>query len=315
MPDVRLDESVTPAAHRAALVQALRAGRLDNRFHYAGEEAATRWRALAASHSPAHDADDGRHAYDAAARALVDAVPDGPVHLVGLACGDGTKERHLLGALAATGRTGITATAADVSVPLVTAAAEAMAAVPGVERADGVAVELMTATDLAAAIGQRAPGTRVVVLYGVLSTLGPGALRRAAALLDPGDLLLVSGNLLPPGGEDAVMAQYDNAATRDWLAVGLAEAGLADSGPVAFRWDDAGGAVRIVGEVTPAAPVVATADGVAVSLPAGTAVTVFESFRHVAGGLSPMLVAAGLSAVDEFTSPSGEEGVALGVRP
>ena len=48
MPDVRIDDSVTPAAHRAGLIAALEARRVDNRFHYVGEPASNRWRALAA---------------------------------------------------------------------------------------------------------------------------------------------------------------------------------------------------------------------------------------------------------------------------
>ena len=68
MPDVRIDESVTPAAHRAGLIAALEARRVDNRFHYIGDLAASRWRSLATSHSPAHDANDGVRAYDDAAR-------------------------------------------------------------------------------------------------------------------------------------------------------------------------------------------------------------------------------------------------------
>ena len=142
MPDVRIDESVTPAAHRAGLIAALEARRVDNRFHYVGELASSRWRELAAGHSPAQDADDGVVAYDDAAKAVIAALPDGPVHVIGLACGDGVKERRLLGALRSAGRDEISATAVDVSVPLVVAADAAMAQVPGVVATEGVAVDI-----------------------------------------------------------------------------------------------------------------------------------------------------------------------------
>ena len=148
MPDVRIDESVTPAAHRAALIAALEARRVDNRFHYVGELASSRWRDLAASHSPAQDADDGVVAYDDAAKAVIAALPEGPVHVIGLACGDGVKERRLLGALRSAGREDISATAVDVSVPLVGAADAAMAQVPGVVAIEGVAVDIGAVPDL-----------------------------------------------------------------------------------------------------------------------------------------------------------------------
>lgn len=317
MPDVRLDASVTPAAHRAALVDALRAGRVDNRFHYADDAAAARWRDLAMSHSPAHDADDGMRPYDDAVAALVAALPDGPVHVMGVACGDGTKERRLLGALTSTGRRHLTATAIDVSLPLVTAAAGAMAAVPGVEAVDAVAVDICMVRDLGPLVGARQPGVRVVTLFGVLSTLGPGSLVPAASLLGPGDLLVVSANLLPdaPGARDAVMAQYDNAPTRDWLGTTLARIGLGDAGSVGFRWVDEDGGVMLLGEVRPGRPVVAAIGGVEVSLPAGEAVTVFESHRMAHGGLAALLRRAGLEVLIDATSPSGEEGVALGRLP
>ena len=70
MPDVRIDDSVTPAAHRAGMLTALEVGHVDNRFHYVGERSAAMWRALASEHSPAQ-ADDGLAAYDAAARAAL----------------------------------------------------------------------------------------------------------------------------------------------------------------------------------------------------------------------------------------------------
>ena len=162
---MRVDESVSPAAHRAALAAALEAGRVDNRFHYVDDLAAARWRALAAAHSPARDDADGLVAYERAAATAIRALPPGPVHVVGLACGDGVKERRLLGAMAATGRTGLAATPVDVSVPLVTAAAEAMGAVPGVDAAHAVAADLLGAADLPGLLQPRRPGTRVVTLF------------------------------------------------------------------------------------------------------------------------------------------------------
>ena len=316
MPDVRIDESVSPAALRAGMLAALEARHVDNRFHYVGERSAARWQALASSHSPAHHHDDGLLAYDAAARSALAALPDGPVHVIGVACGDGVKERRLLGALAAAGRTGLSATPVDVSVPLVTAAAGAMAAVPGVDASHAVAADITAVPDLSPLLAPRRAGTRLVTLFGVISTLGPGALAPATSLLGPGDLLLVSANLLPdrPGTRDAVMAQYDNPPTRDWLAAVLEDIGIADAGPITFRWDDAADGPVIVGEVTPAATVVARVDGLEVPMPAGAPIRVLESYRHTPDALTRLAARQGLDLRDVITSPSGEEGVAVAVR-
>jgi len=316
MPDVRIDDSVTPAAHRAGLVRALEQRRVDNRFHYVGDLAAARWRHLASSHSPAHDDADGLRAYDEATRAVLAALPDGPVHVVGVACGDGVKERRLLGALAGIGRGNLSATPVDVSVPLVTAAAEAMASVPGVDASDAVAVDITMVHDLSPLLSPRRPGHRVVTLFGVISTLGPGALEPAASLMGPGDLLLVSANLLPdrPGAREAIMAQYDNPPTREWLATVLREIGVDEAGPIAFRWDEAPGGPAIVGEVVPARMCMAEVAGVTVGLPPGEPIRVLESFRHTADGLQAILAAMEMEVLDVAVSPSGEEGVAVARR-
>lgn len=314
MPDVRIDQSVSPAAHRAGMLAALEAGRVDNRFHYVGERSAAMWRALASSHSPAH-ADDGLAAYDDAARAALAALPAGPVHVIGVACGDGVKERRLLGALVSAGRDGISSTAVDVSVPLVTAAAEAMASVPGVAGADAVAVDITAVTDLSPLLAPRRPGVRVVTFFGVLSTLGPASLAAAMSLLAPGDVIMTSANLLPdrPGARDAVMAQYDNPPTRAWLAAVLEDIGLAGTGDIAMRWDESGDSPAIVGEVTPDNPLAATVEGVTVLMPAGRPIRVLQSFRHDPAGLELLLASAGLRDVVACVSPSGEEGVAVAV--
>ena len=316
MPDVRIDESVTPAAHRAGLVRALEQRRVDNWFDYVGDLAATRWRHLASSRSPAHDDTDGLRAYDEATRTLIADLPDGPVHVVGVACGDGVKERRLLGALAAAGRSTLSATPVDVSVPLVTAAAEAMASVPGVDATDAVAVDITMVHDLSPLLSSRRPGHRVVTLFGVISTLGPGALTPAASLMGPGDLLLVSANLLPDraGAREAIMDQYDNPPTREWLATVLREIGVDDAGPIAFRWDDAPGGPAIVGEVVPARMCMAEVAGVTVGLPPGEPIRVLESFRHTADGLRAILAAMELEVLAAAVSPSGEEGVAVARR-
>ncbi len=311
MPDVRIDESASPAAHRAGMVAALAAGRVDNRFHYVGERSATMWRDLASAHSPAQ-AEDGLVAHDVAARTAMALLPDGPVHVIGVACGDGVKERRLLGALVSAGRTEVHATAVDVSVPLVSAAAEAMAAVPGVTDVDALAVDIVARRDLSPLLGPRRPGTRLVTLFGMMSTLGPVALAPTLSLLQPGDVVMVSANLLPrrPGAREEVMAQYDTAPTREWLAAVLDDIGLAGAGDVTMRWREEAGSLAIIGEVTPTEDMTAHVEDTVVVMPAGRPIRLLESFRHDPAGLEHLLREAGLDDIATHASPDGEEGVA-----
>lgn len=311
---INVHESARTHAVRAALVAALRARRVDNRFHYIGDLAARRWRALATSRSPAHAPDDGLEAYAAAARAVIAALPPGPVHVIGFACGDGLKEQRLLGAMQSTGALDLTATPMDLSVPLVTAAAAAMAAVPGVRVPQGVACDLGGVADLSLVIGPREPGVRVVTLFGVLSTLGPAPVDVARSLLAPGDVLLVSANLLPdhPDGRDQVMAQYDNAPTREWLRTVLNEVGIpANAGPMEFWWEDHIGIQVIHADVVLERDVTARLGDEQVQMAAGERVRVLESYRHSPAALRDVLKARGLQVLQVATSPSGEEGVAV----
>ena len=95
----------------------------------------------------------------------------------------------------------------------------------------------------------------------------------------------------------------------------LARIGLGDAGDIVFRWDDSAGGPVIVGEVTPARTLVAEADGVSVGLPAGSPVRVLESFRHRPDDLAALLAAQRMEVLELAISPSGEEGVAVGLRP
>ncbi len=311
---IHVHESARAENVRVALVAALRARCVDNRFHYIGDLAARRWRALAASHSPAQDASDGLGAYDTAARAAIAAMPAGPVHVIGVACGDGVKERRLLGALRSVGTPDLAATPMDMSVPLVTAAGEAMAAVPGVRVPHVVACDLGGVADLSRIAGPREPGTRVVTIFGAVSTLGPALVDVARSLLAPGDLLLVSANLLPdhPGARDDVMAQYDNAPTREWLRTVLDEVGLpADAGPIEFRWDGRAGVEEIHADLLLQRDATARLGDDEVPMAAGERVQVLESYRHSPEALRAILETRGLQVLEMAISPSGEEGVAV----
>ena len=318
--DVVVHESVHPEALAAELRDGLAGGEVATRQHYLSARQARLWRQIAEAFSPARDESDGARAYDAVNAAVAARAGGQGTHVVGLGCGDGAKERRLLDALAGTGP--LTATAVDVSLPLVQVAVDRLAGASGTALGRPVVCDLgLAARDLAAMVGE-APGIRTVTLYGIL----PGmeafeAMGAALALLRPGDLLAVSANLLA-GGPDAleeVVAQYDNAPTRRWLGALLEDAGVEPGaaevriGPLA---QPGTGAVAAVGAwLEPAREIDLQLEAGEVRLEPGSPVRLLRSARHTPEGLEAIVAAAGLELLALELSPSGQEGVALAAAP
>ena len=247
---------------------------------------------------------DGRYG-DLSRGALLDAV---------------AAERRLLAALSGTGPR--TATAVDVSLPLVQVAVDRLAGAAGTALGRPVVCDLgLAAADLPAMVGE-APGARVVTLYGILPGMEAfAAMGSALSLLRPGDLLAVSANLLPPGEDelDEVVAQYDNEPTRRWLGALLEDAGI-EPGAATVRIgplsDPGTGACAAVGAwLEPVEAIDLELDGGEVRLEPGSPVRLLRSARHTPAGLEAIVEAAGLDLLALEVSPSGEEGVALAVAP
>ena len=318
--DVVVHESVHPDALAAELREGLLAGEVATRQHYVGVRQARLWREIALAFSPSRDESDGARAYDVINGLIGDRVAGSGAHVVGLGCGDGAKERRLLDALAGSGP--LTATAVDVSLPLVQLSVDRFSAAAGTALGRPVVCDLgLAAADLPAMVGE-APGTRVVTLYGIL----PGmeafqAMSAALSLLRPGDLLAVSANLLPDreGALEEIAAQYDNEPTRRWLWALLEENGL-EHGQAQIRVgelaDPGTGAVAAVGAwLEPAQEVELELDAGEVSLEPGSPVRLLRSARHTPDGLGALVEAAGLELLAVEVSPTGEEGVALAAAP
>ena len=318
--DVVVHESVHPDALAAELREGLAGGEVATRQHYLSARQARLWRDIAAAFSPARDDADGARAYEAVNAVVAGRAGAGGAHVIGLGCGDGAKERRLLDALSGTGP--LTATAVDVSLPLVQVAVDRLAGAAGTALGRPVVCDLgLAAADLPAMVGE-APGARVVTLYGILPGMEAfAAMGSALSLLRPGDLLAVSANLLPPGEDelDEVVAQYDNEPTRRWLGALLEDAGIEPGaakvriGPLS---DPGTGACAAVGAwLEPAEAIDLELDGGEVRLEPGSPVRLLRSARHTPAGLEAIVEAAGLDLLALEVSPSGEEGVALAVAP
>ena len=318
--DVMVHESVHPDALAAELRDGLVAGSVATRQHYVTPRQARRWREIAAAFSPARNESDGVPVYDAINGLIADRVGAEGAHVIGLGCGDGAKERRLLDSLA--GRGPLTATAVDVSLPLVQVAVDRLSAAAGTALGRPVVCDLgLAAADLPAMVGD-APGARIVTLYGILPGMAAfEAMAAALALLRPGDMLALSANLLPEGegAMERIVAQYDNAPTRRWLEVLLEDSGL-ERGEFDIRigplGDPGTGATAAVGAwLEPVHEIDLKLEAGEVRLEPGSRVQLLRSARHTPEGLAALVEAAGLELLALEVSPTGEEGVALAVAP
>jgi SAM-dependent methyltransferase len=227
-----------PPARARALRASLRRGEIAPRLHYETAAQARKWLAVHRRWSPAAAA-RGRRFY-AAALARVARGCRGETRVVSLGCGGGAKDLLLLRALRARGCRA-EYVPCDVAAPLVARAAAACrrAAPLGCRP---VVADLGRARQLACRLAAlpRPRMPRLLLFLGMLPNLAPGAARRVLrAILRPGDTLVASANLLPPGprAPRRVMAQYDNAETRAWLLeLPRALGWPAGEGALRFRW-------------------------------------------------------------------------------
>ena len=237
--NVFIDRSQFPENVRRDLLDSLRARAINHKFHYESHKQAAKWLALHEAYSPARRDDSCLRIYDVAFRSAVVALDTKKVHLVGLGCGGGQKEARLLELLNAPAS--VRYTASDVSLPLVLVAQEAAQKFLSRENLHGLVCDLATTTELATALDHFNSGERrLVTLFGIIPNFEPAPLlSRVAALLRPGDLLLMSANLAPgpdyAAGVERVFLQYDNQPTRDWLLALLLDLGFErDDGELRF---------------------------------------------------------------------------------
>lgn len=291
-----------PAARARILRNSLRRGVISPRLHYETATQARKWLAVHRRWSPAAHA-RGRHLYFSAFREVARGFR-GEVRVVSLGCGGGSKDLLLLRALR---RRGCRAeyVPCDIAAALVAGAAAACrGAAPRGCRP--VVCDLAHAPDLGRRLDAlpRARAPRIVLFLGMLPNLEPTAARRILrTILRPGDTLVASANLLPPGAAAArrVMAQYDNRETRTWLLELPRELGW-PSGPgtLRFRWgrNPRRRSLRRIEALYRAA--------------AAPRLLLFFSHRHTPAQLRTFTGDAGVPEAEILRTAAGDEGIAWG---
>ena len=315
---VFIDRSQFPENVRHDLLASLRARALNHKFHYDSHKQAAKWLALHEAFSPARRDPDALRIYDEAFQAAAAWAESKPMHLVGLGCGGGQKEARLLELLGGKNRV-ITYTPADVSLPLVLTAWQAAEPFVPTERIHPIVCDLATTEELSAALDRIDDGApRLVTLFGIIPNFEPAPLlRRVAALLRPDDLFLFSANLAPgtdyASGVRAVLPQYDNAPTHEWLMTLLLDLGF-ENGDGALRFTietDADQLQRIVAHYELSRPRTVRVYGETISFQAGERLRVFFSYRHMTQTIRTLLREQQLELDGEWLNESREEGVFL----
>jgi uncharacterized SAM-dependent methyltransferase len=316
---VFIDRSQFPDSVRRDLLESLRTRAINHKFHYESYKQAAKWSRLHETCSPARNDASCQRIYDEAFAAVAAATNSKCIHVVGLGCGGGQKEARLLGLLHEQ-KGELAYTASDVSLPLMLSAREAALPFVTEGRCHALVCDLATTENLQQRLEDfDASGRRVICLFGIVPNFEPAPLlSRIARLLQPDDLLLISANLAPgsdyAAGVRAVLPQYDNALTRDWLMTLLLDLGFErDDGELIFTMEtDACELCRITaGFELKRARDIRVFDQT-ISFRASERIRVFFSYRHTLETVRTLLHEHHIEVAGEWLNDSREEGVFLG---
>lgn len=265
------------------------------KFHYETPRQAELWLKLHAQYAPPA----GTAApYQAAAAALANEWPHEEGTLIALGCGGGEKDLAILAALPQDTRFVPT----DVSEPLaLTAAAAVAGSVP-------LVFDLAMAEDLPEFLEQYAGANRIFTFFGIIPNFPPNEiLPQLRALIKPKDRLLLSANLAP-NGIAAILPQYDNAPTREWLGEFPRTHG-AGKGAVKITIEADDVPERIAAHFHFEEACVMRANDQRFDFSSGDVLRLFVSCRYTLQSLAETLLAHGIVINDAFLSEDAEEGV------
>ncbi|MBM3723550.1 MAG: hypothetical protein FJW50_04370 [Actinobacteria bacterium] len=248
------------------------------------------------------------------------------VDLIAIGAGVAEKEFRLVKDLVSNQAT-CSVTFIDISTDLLSQAQATFAAESNVHLRASVSADIASSDFLidTSRAKTNAYALQIFTLFGVLPGLVSNApLAAITNALNPGDLFLLSFNLMPehrtpssaPPSLKKLATFYDSPAARAWLQEILHEVGL---NPATTNWqvtaeprpNDLNAVATLTAQITTQTPTQITWHAKQASLPARHHVEVFRSHRHTPKSAADLVQALGLELVDWQVSPSGEEGVAL----
>jgi uncharacterized SAM-dependent methyltransferase len=318
--EILVHSSQFPDRQRRELIRCLRARKLNPKFLYESLRQTRKWLALHEACSPARTDPDCVRIYRASFAEAARRITGRNVDVVGLGAGGGWKEARLLKVLAARSRA-LSYTPVDVGAAMVLTAVGAARHFVPQECCFPLVCDLASEDDPSEFINESRPrrAVRLITCFGVLPNLEPAViLPRLAGLLQPGDWLLVSANLVPgrdyAAGVKLVLPQYDNEPTRDWLMAFLLDLGVGENdGRIEFRIEDdrQSGLKRIAAWFRVGRSIRLALERELIEFRAGDQIRLFVSHRHTPARLESLLNKHGIGVLQQWVTRSDEEGVFL----
>lgn len=299
----QIEVKLTEAAMAEGFLAALAARFLPERFFYWSPLSVRAWLALCQD-GPYRNFVRSDSLVRAAARQVVAALPSGPVEVISLGAGQGTKDLHLLAPLSA-GQRPVAFVPVDASQSLLE-----MACAQALNRSlvcRGLKADLTDPAHLAGLAPEKDTPPRLWLLLG--NTLGgfnpPGLLRQLRPLFRQGDLFLVDGELQHDAG---TMSGYANELNRAFAMGPLRSIGVKDEeGELIFepRPDLAPGLHRLGKYFRLKVDLTVTVGGEPVSFMAGERIEMNHSGKYAKSAFLSLLDASGFEAAGEWLSDDG----------
>ena len=320
---VCIHESQFPEAVRLDLIESLRTRQLNHKFLYESFKQTQKWLALHRAYSPSRTDPSCTAVYQQSFGKIARQLTGVGVHLVGLGCGGGQKDTALLKCFRGAG-CNVSYSPSDVSVAMVLVARQAALEVVPETQCFPRVCDLATHQNLGPLFGNvPIPGTTsasVFTFFGMIPNFEPETiLPKLAHIVKPGDHLLMSANLAPGkdyhAGIERILPLYDNDLTRDWLLTFLLDLGIEKTdGELRFFVETSSSTAalkRVTAYFYFNQKRCIEAQGPQFQFHSGESMRLYFSYRHTADLVKTMLAEHGLHVLDQWITPSQEEGVFL----
>lgn len=323
--NVAIHPSQFPDKVQADLRNSLASRQVNHKFHYDSHKQTQKWLELHQAVSPSRTDPDCAACYDEAFAVAARTIGAASTHLIGVGCGGGQKDSRLLRLLKPRS-SHLCYTPIDVSASMVLVAFQAAPQV--VSTLYPTVCDLSAADDLASVLAGQTPDqtTRLITFFGMMPNFEPQLiLPKLAALVRPGDLLLLSANLAPgpdyAAGLQQILPQYQNPLTEDWLLTFLLDLGV-EKTDGALEWSiepcpSGHDLLRITAWFHFLHHRTLRVIGEEFRFCAGEKIRLFYSYRYTPERLWGQLSRHGLVVREEWITASVEEGVflcSLGLR-
>lgn len=315
--NITIHASQFPEQVRRDLLESLRSRKIAHKFHYDSIKQTQKWLALHERFSPSRTDKDCRAIYEQGFAAAAERIKSGKLHVVGLGCGGGQKDRRLIQALKRRTHE-IFYTPCDVGSAMVLTARQTALSVLDESRIFPFVCDLQSAANLAGAFNPMRGARRIITFFGMIPNFEPSdILPKLTSLVGPKDILLFSANMAPgddyTAGMKFILPQYDNVPTRDWLLTFLTDLAIEKKdGTLHVEIEDAQDNLKRVTVYFRFKRIrKLQIEDNSFTFSRGEAIRLFFSYRYTPERIKSVLSNYRLQIQQKWITASGEEGVFL----